>query len=121
LFWGLEVLTTKAFPLDLLSDVARVLNFHVDYSEEAHHDTLVRNPSIQLCLSVLNSLGYNGDLQPRKFGAKMAWISLQIRNCVVLMTMTTSLKFQDPEHPQNPQKKISGIEDAGKPRTISLK
>jgi mediator of RNA polymerase II transcription subunit 16, fungi type len=110
------MLNIIAFPLDLLSDVARVLNFHVDYSDESHHDTLVRNPSIQLCLSVLNSLGYNGDLQPRRFGAKMAWISLQIRNCVVLMTMTTSVKLPDPEHPQNPQKKLSGIEDAGKLR-----
>src|SRR6266487_5432165 len=101
------MLNSIAFPLDLLSDVARVLNFHVDYSDESHHDnTLVRNPSIQLCLSVLNSLGYNGDLQPRKFGAKMSWISLQIRNCVVLMTMTTSLKYSDPEHPQ---RKLSGI------------
>jgi mediator of RNA polymerase II transcription subunit 16, fungi type len=91
--------------------VESALKFHVDYSEETHHDTLIRNPSIQVCLSTHNSLGYNGDPQPRKFGAKIGWISMQIRNCVVLMTMASSMKMAAPE---NPQKKISGLEDAGK-------
>ncbi len=87
------------------------MKFHVDYSEESHHDTLIRNPSIQLCLSIQNSLGYNGEGQPRYFAAKLGWISLQIRNCIVLMTMAASMKVPDEE---NPQKKISCLEDAGK-------
>lgn len=89
--------------------MSRVLKFHVDYSEESQHDILIRNPSIQLSLSIQNSLGYNGDTQSRSFGAKLAWVSLQIRNCVVVMTMA-SMKVSD----QSSREKISGFEDAGK-------
>jgi mediator of RNA polymerase II transcription subunit 16 len=96
---------------DWLSEVSRIMKFHMDYSEESHHDTLVRNPSIQLSLSIQNAMGYNGDAHPRSFGAKISWISLQVRNCVVLMTMAASLKVPDPENIPN---RISGLEDAGK-------
>lgn len=102
-------LITTGFQYDWLTEVSRVLKFILDYSEEAHHDTLIRNPSVQLCLSIQNSLGYKGDGHPRAFSAKLAWISLQIRNCVVLMTMAANMKVPDPEQ----QKKISGLEDAG--------
>lgn len=98
------------FSYDLQSEICRNLNFSVDYSDELHHDTLIRNPSVQLCLTVQNSLGFNGDTQPRSFGAKIAWISLQARNCIVLMTMASSMKVPDP----GPQKKISVLEDPGK-------
>lgn len=97
------------FAYDWLNEVSRLMKFHVDYSEESHHDTLIRNPSVQLCLSIQNSLGYKGDKRPREFGAKLAWISLQIRNCVVLMTMAVNMKVPDMEQ----QKKVSGLEDAG--------
>jgi hypothetical protein len=52
-------------------------------------------------------LGYYGDIKPRTFGAKLAWITLQIRNCVVVMTMA-SMKVA------GPQKNISGFDDAGR-------
>lgn len=98
-------LISIAFADHLLHDLSRVLKFHVYYSDEAHYDTLIRNPSIQLCLSFENSLGYNGDIKPRSFGAKIAWITLQIRNCVVVMTMA-GMKIPNQKNP-------TGFEDAG--------
>lgn len=87
------------------------MNFSFDYSDESSHDTLMRNPAPQACLSVLNSLGYSGDTQPRRISAKLAWISLQVRNCVGFLTMANSVKLPDVRHPE---RKISGFEDAGK-------
>ncbi len=103
-------LTRVAFSYDLQSEICRNLSFSVDYSDESHHDTLIRNPSVQLCLTVQNSLGFYGDIKPRSFGAKIAWISLQARNCIVLMTMASSMKVPDP----GPQKRIAVLEDPGK-------
>lgn len=103
-------LTILAFSYDLQNEICRNMNFSVDYSDEAHHDTLIRNPSVQLSLIVQYSLGFNGDTQPRSFGANIAWISLQARNCVVLMTMASSMKVPDP----GPQKRIAILEDPGK-------
>lgn len=82
----------------------------MDFSEESHHDNLVRNPSVQLCLSIQNSFGFNGDSKTRDFAAKCGWIGLQTRNCVVLMTMATSMKVPTDA---TQTKKISGLEDAG--------
>jgi mediator of RNA polymerase II transcription subunit 16 len=103
-------LTRLAVSYDLQNGICRSLNFSVDYSDESHHDILIRNPSVQLCLTVQNSLGFNGDTQRRSFGGKIAWISLQARNCIVLMTMASSMKVPDSAS----QKKIAGLEDPGK-------
>jgi mediator of RNA polymerase II transcription subunit 16 len=107
----LEILKPAAFAFDLVSEVSRTLKFNVDYSEESHHDTLIRNPSIQLSLSMQNALGYNGDSHNRTFGSKIAWTSLQLRNCVVLMTMAVNIKVPIPDQ----QRKVSGLEDPGRP------
>ncbi|KAI9737316.1 MAG: mediator complex subunit [Claussenomyces sp. TS43310] len=108
-------ISLPTFRFDWLLEICRVLKFVVDYSEESHHDTLIRNPSIQLCLSIQNSLGFNGINATRDFGAKIAWIGLQTRNCVVLMTMASSMKIPDPEQ----QRKLSGLEDAEAVRILS--
>ena len=112
-----DKLTRAGFSYDLQSEICRALNFSVDYSEESHHDTLIRNPSVQLCLTVQNSLGFNGDTQSRSFGAQIAWISLQARNCIVLMTMASNMKVPDP----GPQKRIAILEDPGKFLGTSVK
>lgn len=105
-----------AFAFDLVSEVSKTLKFNVDYSEESHHDSLIRNPSIQLSLSIQNALGYNGDAHKRTFESKIAWISLQLRNCVVLITMAMNIRVPIPDQ----QKKVLGLEDSGKftPSTI---
>ena len=64
-----------------------MLKINVDYSEEAHHDQLVRNASLQLCLSILNHMGFRGEFQPRAFCSKFALLALNVRNIVILITI----------------------------------
>jgi mediator of RNA polymerase II transcription subunit 16 len=72
------------------------LKVHVDYSEEEHYDVLIRNTTIQLCLSIQQSLGFRGEFHPRTFSGKFAWISLQLRNIVVVITMAANVKVKGP-------------------------
>ncbi|ESZ94032.1 hypothetical protein SBOR_5610 [Sclerotinia borealis F-4128] len=83
---------------DWLNELAKILKIIVDYSEEAHYDVLIRNTTIQLCLSIQNSLGFRGDFNPRKFAGKFSWLVLQLRNIVVLVTMAANMKVPGPTH-----------------------
>jgi mediator of RNA polymerase II transcription subunit 16 len=76
----------------------------VDYSEEAHHDQLVRNSLLQLCLSILNHLGFRGDFQPRSFGGKFAMLTLNVRNIVVLITIASNT-------PANLKEKLNPLDE----------
>jgi mediator of RNA polymerase II transcription subunit 16 len=93
---------------DWLIELSRILKVHVDYSEEAHYDVLIRNTTIQLCLSIQNSLGYKGEFHPRAFAGKFSWIVLQLRNIVVLVTMAANMKVAGPNN-----EKTSPLEDPG--------
>jgi len=66
----------------------------IDYSEEAHHDSLVRNHLLQLCLSTLNNLGWNGEYQPRNFCGKLSMFALHLRNIVILITIASNGSIQ---------------------------
>jgi len=79
----------------------------MDYSEDVHHDVLVRNTTIQLCLCIQNSLGFRGEYNPRTFSGKLAWLVLQVRNIVVLVTMAATLNISN-----SPDKTIA-LEDPG--------
>ncbi|KAG4032195.1 hypothetical protein MFRU_007g01070 [Monilinia fructicola] len=79
-----------------LHELAKILKVIVDYSEEAHYDVLIRNTTIQLCLTIQNSLGFQGHLNPRKFAGKFSWLVLQLRNIVVVVTMAANMKVQGP-------------------------
>lgn len=82
----------------------------MDYSEEQHYDVLIRNTTIQLCLSIQNSLGFQGEFNARTFSGKFAWLVLQLRNIVVLVTMAANLNV--PGGP-GPNDKTSPLEDPG--------
>lgn len=71
-----------------------MLKISVDYSEEAHHDQLVRNHNLQLCLSILNHLGFRGEFQPRSFGGKFAMLTLNVRNIVILITIANNMPLK---------------------------
>lgn len=71
-----------------------MLKIAVDYSEEAHHDQLVRNHNLQLCLSILNHLGFHGEFQPRSFGGKFAMLTLNVRNIVILITIANNMPLK---------------------------
>jgi len=75
--------------------LSKILKVHVDYSEEAHYDVLIRNTTIQLCMSIQQSLGFRGEFHPRTFSGKFAWIGLQLRNIVVVVTMAANMKVKD--------------------------
>jgi mediator of RNA polymerase II transcription subunit 16 len=98
------------FSYDWLTELSRILKVHVDYSEETHYDVLIRNTTIQLCLCIQNSLGFNGEFSPRTFAGKFAWLVLQLRNIVVLVTMAANLNVPNP---QNPNEKQSPLDDPG--------
>lgn len=85
-----QFLGKNRFPCDLIGEMVRMMRVQVDYSEEPHHDTLVRNQLLQLCLSVLNHLGWNGEFQERSFRSKMAMFALNLRNIVILITIANN-------------------------------
>ncbi|KAF4633171.1 hypothetical protein G7Y89_g4945 [Cudoniella acicularis] len=101
-------LNNKDFAYDWLVELSRILKTPVDYSEEQHFDTLIRNTTIQLCLCIQNSLGFHGEFNPRTFPGKFAWLVLQLRNIVVLVTMAANLNV--PGGP-NPNDRTSPLED----------
>lgn len=78
---------------DWLVELSCILKLHVDYSDENHHQLLIRNTTIQLCLSVQNSLGFKGKLSARTFSGKNAWLILQLRNTVVQVAMAANSKL----------------------------
>jgi mediator of RNA polymerase II transcription subunit 16, fungi type len=105
-----SLLMKLEFAYDWLTDLSRILKVHMDYSEETHHDVLVRNTTIQLCLCIQNSLGFKGEFNPRTFSGKFAWLVLQLRNIVVLVTMAANLTV--PQSGPNSDK-VSPLEDPG--------
>lgn len=85
------------FAYDWIMDIVRMLKINVDYSEEAHHDQLIRNHSLLLCLSILNHLGFRGEFRPRAFCGKFAMLALNVRNIAILITIAnnTSSNLKD--------------------------
>ncbi|KJZ78400.1 hypothetical protein HIM_02438 [Hirsutella minnesotensis 3608] len=80
----------KAFIKDWITEIIRILKIQVDYSEEMHHDSLMRNSPLQACFSIMNSLGFRGEWRRRKFQSKLATLDLNIRNVVILITLASN-------------------------------
>ncbi|KAF4984834.1 hypothetical protein FZEAL_62 [Fusarium zealandicum] len=80
----------KRFIQDWITELIRILKIQVDYSEDTHHDALVRNGSLQYCLSIMNALGFRGEFSPRSFQGKFSMLSLNVRNVVVLVTIASN-------------------------------
>ncbi|KAK8089694.1 mediator of RNA polymerase II transcription subunit 16 [Apiospora hydei] len=84
----------EKFAEQWITEMCRLMRISVDYSEEAHHDSLVRNNLLQLCLSTLNNLGWNGEYQPRTFRGKLSMFALHLRNIVILITIASNGSIQ---------------------------
>lgn len=95
---------------DWLNELTNVLRATVDYTEEAQHESLIRNTTIQLCLSIQNSLGFKGVFKPRSFTGKFSCIVLQLRSIVVLVTMVANLKIPPQSHDK---KATTPLDDPG--------
>ncbi|KND89513.1 Mediator of RNA polymerase II transcription subunit 16 [Tolypocladium ophioglossoides CBS 100239] len=80
----------KRFTQDWVSELIRILKIQVDYSEDTHHDALMRNVPLQACLSIMNSLGFGGNSRRRSFRSKFATLGLNVRNVVILITLASN-------------------------------
>ncbi|KAK2596175.1 Mediator of RNA polymerase II transcription subunit 16 [Conoideocrella luteorostrata] len=80
----------KRFVQDWISELVRILKIQVDYTEETHYDTLMRNSPLQSCLSIMNSLGFKGESRKRTFQSKLAMLDLSLRNVVILITLASN-------------------------------
>lgn len=99
-------LTKAGFVQDWVSEVIRILKIQVDYSEELHHDSLMRNAPLQSCLSIMNSLGFRGELHGRSFQSKFATLNLNVRNVVILITLASNT-------PLTVREKMSPLDEHG--------
>ncbi|RDA83029.1 hypothetical protein CP532_6884 [Ophiocordyceps camponoti-leonardi (nom. inval.)] len=82
--------TRNRFTQEWVSELIRILKIQIDYTEELHHDTLMRNAPLQACFSIMNSLGFRGEAVKRTFQSKLAWVILNVRNVVVLITLASN-------------------------------
>jgi len=92
---------------DWTMELSRLVKLVVDYTEETHNEALIRNATIQLTLSIQNSLGFHGEFRSRSFSGKLAWIILQLRNIVVLVTVASNVR------PGSNNESTSPLDDPG--------
>ena len=77
---------------DFFSDLYRALNLTLDHSMDSSSDKLLRNPTIQRCLSLQASLDYKGEGQYRTTRSKVAWTLLNLR----MISLTVAFAFTKP-------------------------
>ncbi|KAG6288143.1 hypothetical protein E4U09_005736 [Claviceps aff. purpurea] len=101
------ITSKKKFVPDWVGEIIRVLKIPVDYSDETHHDALMRNQPLQFCLGIMNSLGFKGESKKRSFQSKFSMINLNMRNVVLLITLSSN------SHPSI-RDKSNPLDDHGK-------
>lgn len=85
----------------------------MDYSEDSHHDNLVRNSALQMVFSVMNHLGFSGEHNPHSFSGKFAMLALNTRNIIILVTIASNT-------PQPMGGKFSPLDEPGMLSTSRL-
>ncbi|KAL2269964.1 hypothetical protein VTJ83DRAFT_2148 [Remersonia thermophila] len=75
------------FAASWIRETVNILKITVDYSEETHHDQLIRNILLQMCLSMLGHLHFRGEFKPRPPEGKFATLALAIRNIFLVLTV----------------------------------
>ncbi|KAH9903964.1 RNA polymerase II mediator complex subunit Sin4 [Xylariomycetidae sp. FL2044] len=78
------------FVVKWVTDLMRLMRIHVDYSEDAPHDHLIRNQMLQQCFSIMGHLGWNGEFQPSHIRSKVSMIAVSLRNMVILVTLANN-------------------------------
>ncbi|KAK1776186.1 mediator complex subunit 16-domain-containing protein [Copromyces sp. CBS 386.78] len=76
------------FAATWVRDTVNILKMNFDFSDEAHHDALIRNPFLQMCLSILNHMSFRGEFRPRSYEGKLSFLILQVRNFIVLVSLS---------------------------------
>ncbi|KKA29121.1 hypothetical protein TD95_002337 [Thielaviopsis punctulata] len=75
---------------DFIQEVVRMVKVTVDYSEESHHEALVRNTQLQLVLSIMCYLGFNGQYKQRSFSSKFAKLALHARSVNAMVSISSN-------------------------------
>ncbi|KAL1843023.1 hypothetical protein VTJ49DRAFT_3337 [Mycothermus thermophilus] len=75
------------FTSSWIREAVNILKIAVDYSEETHHEQLIRNILLQLCLSILGHLNFRGEFKPRSPEGKFATLALAVRNLFLVLTV----------------------------------
>ncbi|KAI1206459.1 RNA polymerase II mediator complex subunit Sin4 [Annulohypoxylon truncatum] len=78
------------FAIDWVKAMVQMMKFTVDYTEDAPHDHLIKNGILQIFLSISNYLGWRGNYQPRQPWGKLAMIALNLRNIVIMITLSSN-------------------------------
>lgn len=97
----------KRFTQDWIQELIRILKIQVDYSQEIHHESLMRNTALHTCMSIMNSLGFRGENSPRSFQSKFANVCLNARIIVILTTLASNTPLQARD-------KMSPLDEPGK-------
>ncbi|KAI0484923.1 RNA polymerase II mediator complex subunit Sin4 [Xylariaceae sp. FL0804] len=79
------------FVVKWVTDLTTTTRATVDYVEDpSQYDHLVRNNTLQLCLSIFNHLGWTGEFKPRHFRGKLSMLALALRNFIILISVATN-------------------------------
>ncbi|KAI5865169.1 RNA polymerase II mediator complex subunit Sin4 [Durotheca rogersii] len=78
------------FAVEWVKTMVQMMKITVDYTEDAPHDHLIKNGVLQMCLSIINYLGWKGDSQPRQAWGKLSTIALSLRNIVIMITLSSN-------------------------------
>lgn len=79
-----------------LSEAHRALNLKMDFATESPSERLFRNPLLQRCLSLQNSLDFQGERVNKRLSGKLAWATLHLRVASVAFALT----FNNPQRQQ---------------------
>ncbi|XXG98201.1 ATP-dependent DNA helicase Hrp3 [Hypoxylon texense] len=78
------------FAVEWVKSMVMMMKIAVDYTEDAPHDHLIKNSVLQMCLSIMNYLGWRGSFQPRQAWGKLSMIALNLRNIVIMITLSSN-------------------------------
>ncbi|KAI0128050.1 RNA polymerase II mediator complex subunit Sin4 [Hypoxylon sp. NC0597] len=81
----------ETFAVDWVKALTQLMKITVDYTEDAPHDHLIKNSALQMCFSIMNYLGWKGDLKPRQALGKLSMLALNIRNIVIMITLSSNV------------------------------
>jgi mediator of RNA polymerase II transcription subunit 16 len=93
------------FTQEWISELIRILKIQVDFTEDTSHE-MMRNGNLQACLSIMHSLGFKGESQPRSFQSKFAMLCLNVRNVVMLISIASNTSIV--------REKVSPLDEPGK-------
>ncbi|KAI1337449.1 RNA polymerase II mediator complex subunit Sin4 [Xylariaceae sp. FL0016] len=78
------------FTVKWVTNFIQLMRVSIDYADDAPHDQLIRNHTLQLCFSIFNHLGWNGEFNPRHPRSKISMLALSLRQIIILVSMASN-------------------------------